>query len=211
MILVALITLVTLIVRSHRRGQSWPMAMLLGVKRYLLTMVMIAGVLVVLAVGVGTLRAILQPVADVALDLFPEGQPPASQARHAPEPAPTMVPADISEPLPTPTPRVVKMAYFAGTPQVVSTPMPTSLRMVVVPSSTPPPATPPPATLPTATPAAARIGCDPAYPDAGTCIPPGPPFEQGCAITEERRFTVLPPDPQGMDRDGDGIGCEPVA
>ncbi len=55
-----------------------------------------------------------------------------------------------------------------------------------------------------------REGCDPAYPDEDTCIPPGPPFDQGCAITDERRFTVLPPDPQGLDHDSDRIGCEPM-
>ncbi len=69
--------------------------------------------------------------------------------------------------------------------------------------------------LPTVTPALEpsepeRSGCDPAYPDKRTCIPPGPPFDQGCAITSERRFEVLPPDPQGLDHDGDGIGCEPI-
>jgi hypothetical protein len=66
---------------------------------------------------------------------------------------------------------------------------------------------PPP---PTPTPTSDRPGCDPAYPDDRTCIPPGPPFDQGCAITGERRFTVLPPDPQGLDHDHDGIGCEPI-
>jgi hypothetical protein len=55
-----------------------------------------------------------------------------------------------------------------------------------------------------------RKGCDPAYPEERTCIPPGPPFDQGCAITSERRFDVMPPDPQGLDHDGDGIGCEPI-
>ena len=55
-----------------------------------------------------------------------------------------------------------------------------------------------------------RNECDPAYPDKRTCIPPGPPFGQGCAITEERRVTVLAPDPQELDHDRDGIGCEPV-
>jgi micrococcal nuclease len=69
--------------------------------------------------------------------------------------------------------------------------------------------------LPTVTPAleskeTERTECDPAYPDKRTCIPPGPPFDQGCAITSERRFEVLPPDPQGLDHDGDGIGCEPI-
>jgi micrococcal nuclease len=71
------------------------------------------------------------------------------------------------------------------------------------------------AVLPTVTPPsepgeAERTGCDPAYPEERTCIPPGPPFDQGCAITTERRFEVLPPDPQGLDHDGDGIGCEPI-
>jgi hypothetical protein len=55
-----------------------------------------------------------------------------------------------------------------------------------------------------------RTECDPSYPEERTCIPPGPPFDQGCAITSERRFEVLPPDPQGLDHDGDGIGCEPI-
>jgi hypothetical protein len=68
--------------------------------------------------------------------------------------------------------------------------------------------------LPTVTPSrepeATRTGCDPAYPDERTCIPPGPPFEQGCGITGERRFTVLAPDPQHLDHDRDGIGCEPI-
>ena len=55
-----------------------------------------------------------------------------------------------------------------------------------------------------------RTGCDPAYPEERTCIPPGPPFDQGCAVTSERLFEVLPPDPQRLDHDGDGIGCEPI-
>jgi hypothetical protein len=69
--------------------------------------------------------------------------------------------------------------------------------------------------LPTVTPAdsiaPSRRGCDPAYPEERTCIPPGPPLAQPCAITDERNFTVLPPDPRGLDRDRDGIGCEPIA
>jgi hypothetical protein len=69
---------------------------------------------------------------------------------------------------------------------------------------------PPPTATPTPTPTPDRPVCDPAYPDERTCIPPGPPFDQGCAITAERRFTVLPPDPQGLDHDNDGIGCEPI-
>lgn len=73
-------------------------------------------------------------------------------------------------------------------------------------------AKPSPPAAPTAIPTSApdRSGCDPAYPGHRTCIPPGPPFAQGCAITAERLFTVLPPDPQRLDHDKDGIGCEPI-
>jgi hypothetical protein len=68
-----------------------------------------------------------------------------------------------------------------------------------------------PTVTPSPVPAPARTGCDPAYPEERTCIPPGPPLAQPCAITAERDFTVLPPDPRGLDRDGDGVGCEPVS
>jgi hypothetical protein len=68
-----------------------------------------------------------------------------------------------------------------------------------------------PTVAPPQKPEPVRTGCDPAYPDENTCIPPAPPFDRGCAITTERRFTVLAPDPQGLDHDGDGIGCEPIS
>ena len=48
-------------------------------------------------------------------------------------------------------------------------------------------------------------GCDPAYPDA--CIPPPPP-DLDCSNIDERRFTVLTPDPHTFDGDHNGIGCE---
>ena len=47
--------------------------------------------------------------------------------------------------------------------------------------------------------------CDPAYPTV--CIPPPPP-DLDCKDIPHKRFKVLPPDPHGFDRDGDGIGCE---
>jgi hypothetical protein len=47
--------------------------------------------------------------------------------------------------------------------------------------------------------------CDPAYPDF--CIPPPPP-DLDCADVNGTNFTVLPPDPHGLDADGDGVGCE---
>jgi hypothetical protein len=130
---------------------------------------------------------------------------------------------------------------FAETPQILSnatSAVPTTQSIATLPTMTPPPETAVPretvpragyaaasrpaldpqrsiTSLPTVTPspmpAPARTGCDPAYPEERTCIPPGPPLAQPCAITDERNFTVLPPDPRGLDRDRDGIGCEPVS
>lgn len=68
----------------------------------------------------------------------------------------------------------------------------------------PPPTTAPPVT--TATPPPPPTGnCHPSYPNV--CIPPPPP-DLNCGDIAERRFTVVPPDPHGFDRDGDGAGCE---
>jgi hypothetical protein len=69
--------------------------------------------------------------------------------------------------------------------------------------------------LPTITPSreseSPRAGCDPSYPEERPCIPPGLPLDARCAITDERNFTLLPPDPKRLDADGDGIGCEPLS
>jgi hypothetical protein len=51
---------------------------------------------------------------------------------------------------------------------------------------------------------ATACNCDPSYPDF--CIPPPPDLD--CADINARNFTVLPPDPHGFDREGDGLGCE---
>jgi len=47
--------------------------------------------------------------------------------------------------------------------------------------------------------------CDPSYPDV--CIA-SPPPDLNCADVPDKGFTVLPSDPHGFDRDGDGVGCE---
>lgn len=47
--------------------------------------------------------------------------------------------------------------------------------------------------------------CDPSYPDV--CIQPYPP-DLNCGDVPYKDITVLPPDPHGFDREGDGIGCE---
>ena len=107
-------------------------------------------------------------------------------------------------------PRTVSsLPWTAASLSVTSTPEPRR-----IPASLPtvaPTKAPEPTPIPTETPKRVeRKGCDPAYPDEDTCIPPGPPFGQGCAVTEERLFTVLPPDPQRLDHDKDGVGCEPI-
>ena len=102
----------------------------------------------------------------------------------------------------------------AALPTSASVP-PTAAALPPTPTSVPQTATalPPTATsvppsptpvIPTATPIPPR-NCDPAYPDV--CIPPPPP-DLDCGEIPYRRFRVLPPDPHGFDRDGDGIGCE---
>jgi hypothetical protein len=60
-------------------------------------------------------------------------------------------------------------------------------------------------TLSATTTRAPTRNCDPSYPDF--CIPPPPP-DLDCADINGRNFTVLPPDPHGFDREGDGLGCE---
>ena len=47
--------------------------------------------------------------------------------------------------------------------------------------------------------------CDSSYPDV--CIS-SPPPDLNCSDISYKDFKVLPPDPHGFDRDGDGIGCE---
>lgn len=215
--LIALVALVTCSIRYRRRGIDWPVVVIMGVKHALLGVIALYGLLTVLAVGAGTTRAILQPVGDTMIAFLPDSQPPASRAGQRPEARFTQALATVTPPLPTPTPRVV--VAQAPQPQVKLTPAAlayeaagAALHTTLPPASvahTPVPA-PIPTIVPTATPEDVRSGCDPAYPDVKTCIPPGPPFDQGCAITDERRFKVLPPDPQGLDHDGDGIGCEPI-
>jgi micrococcal nuclease len=51
----------------------------------------------------------------------------------------------------------------------------------------------------------ATTDCDSSYPDA--CIPPYPP-DLNCGDISDKDFQVVPPDPHGFDREGDGIGCE---
>lgn len=220
--LIALIAPFAVAVRYLRHGDAWPLAILLGVKHALVGVVAIYSALILLAVGVETARTIVQPAADALLALVPDTQPPASRAGLRLAASQVDAPAAATQPPPTPTPRAI--IAHAPQPPVGLTPVAlayeaegAAARMTAsAPTATMPPTpSPSPTTLattpPTATPEPARSGCDPAYPDASTCIPPGPPWDQGCAITAERRFTVRPPDPQGLDHDGDGVGCEPIA
>lgn len=59
--------------------------------------------------------------------------------------------------------------------------------------------------LPTTTTTKQNSNCSPAYPDV--CIPPSPP-DLNCPDVTYKNFKVLPRDPHGFDRDGDGVGCK---
>jgi len=84
--LIALIALGAFIGRF--RWRVMPMAMLMGLKGYLVALVTLTCVLLVLVIGIGTTRAIVHPVAVAALRLFPEGprrlpdQPSTGGASH---------------------------------------------------------------------------------------------------------------------------------
>jgi hypothetical protein len=53
--------------------------------------------------------------------------------------------------------------------------------------------------------ASSNSNCDASYPDV--CIAPPPP-DLNCDDIADKDFQVVPPDPHGFDREGDGIGCE---
>jgi endonuclease YncB( thermonuclease family) len=53
--------------------------------------------------------------------------------------------------------------------------------------------------------ASPNVNCDVSYPDV--CIA-SPPPDLDCDDVAVKDFRVVPPDPHGFDREGDGIGCE---
>jgi micrococcal nuclease len=86
----------------------------------------------------------------------------------------------------------------------------TNTPVPIVPTNTPQPIIPTDTPLPeptwTWTPEPQTGNCDPAYPDF--CIAPPPPDLNCKDLAPHKKFRVLPPDPHGFDKDGDGIGCE---
>ena len=140
----------------------------------------------------GVLEATQEPTPTVA------GITPTSVPGH------TATPTEIPTPPPTPTP----------TPETLGeeeepTPIPTPAPEPTQPPAPEPTPTTPPAPQPTEPPAQT---CDPSYPSV--CIPIGA-ADYDCAGGSGNGpnyiagpITVLPPDPHGLDRDGDGIGCE---
>ena len=114
----------------------------------------------------------------------------AAEAAQLPSPTPQATPEPTAKPTPLPT------AKPTPVPTARPTPVPTAAPIA------PPP--PPPVATPVPPPPA--TACDPAYPTV--CIPPGPP-DLNCGDIPYGSFTVLPPDPHGLDgNDSDGIGCE---
>lgn len=203
--MVGLIVLIILIARYRRQGRSWLGAISRGIGTYFVGVIAFYAVIFLLVVGFGFADTTLRPIATAVIGTLPSLQPSIAQPPRSTGITPNLTPAAITAPRRTPTPR----------PAV---PTSTPLRLNLDPT---PPATEPMNNTPLGSgnpmePTATvriplgRMNCDPAYPDARTCIPPGPPFDQGCRITSERLFTVLPPDPQRLDADRDGIGCEPM-
>jgi hypothetical protein len=152
--------------------------------------------------------------------------PTPTTARPSPTPPPVAVPdvVGMGSAQATATLRAVGLvvrtavrrtaAYPAGTVVALSPGAGTRLRRGSVVRLTvakaPPPTTAAPAPAPTAAPAPAN--CDPAYPDA--CLKDGI-GDYDCASGSgngpnyaDGPMRVLPPDPFGLDADGDGVGCE---
>jgi hypothetical protein len=82
-------------------------------------------------------------------------------------------------------------------------------RITVVVAMAPPP---PPTTAPSPPPTSAPRNCDPSYPDV--CLNPNAE-DYDCAggsgngpLYVDGPIAVSPPDPFGLDADGDGLGCE---
>ena len=75
---------------------------------------------------------------------------------------------------------------------------------VVAPAPAAAPSPPAPG-QPVAAPPAAGGLCEPAYPSV--CIAPLSGGDLDCGEVAATGFAVLPPDPHGFDRDGDGVGC----
>lgn len=95
-------------------------------------------------------------------------------------------------------------------PPPTTTAPPSTPALVPTSLPAPPPPPPPPATTPNVPPQPATTqppqrGCHPSYPTL--CLPPAPP-DLNCDDVDAKNFRVVPPDPHGLDRDNDGIGCE---
>lgn len=134
----------------------------------------------------------------------------------------TTTPTSIALTSPTPTvllptviPQLAGNAYLPvifgwepAPPTETPTPVPTAIPTTVPTATLAPPPTAPPTVTPVAVPPTATprpSNCHPSYPDF--CIPPPPP-DLDCPDIGRKDFTVLPPDPHRLDRDGDGRGCE---
>ncbi len=134
---------------------------------------------------VGLLALIVAAACDGNGDTATEEAAPTATLAPSPTSSPTVTPAPTPTPTPEPEP--------TPTPEPQPTPAPTS----------------PPEPQPTTAP---QTNCDPSYP--GVCIPVGA-ADYDCAGGSGNGpnyiagpIRVLPPDPHGLDRDGNGWGCE---
>ncbi len=116
--------------------------------------------------------------------------PPKSDTGLPAAPTPTVAPPSVATATATATPPARTPAALTPTPTIAPTPAP----------------------IPTAVPTAEPVACDPSYPDV--CLPRGA-ADYDCSGGSGNGpnyiggpVRVLPPDPHGLDRDRDGVGCE---
>lgn len=115
-------------------------------------------------------------------------------------PAATAVHAETKTPKPSASPQLRITQTITPIKADLQTKAPTRMPAVLAATNTLPPV---PLTW---TPEPHQGNCDPSYPDF--CIPPPPPDLDCKDVRPHKNFTVLPPDPHGFDRDGNGRGCE---
>lgn len=184
--MIGIIILLIVGARFRRRGNSWPKTILKTAGVYVIYLFLLYGGLLA-AVGIhGSMFAPPTSPQDLGLSRIQAPLQPV-----APRRVPTQTPIPTVERL-DPITLPVQPAATVSPPAWVDDSGTTTIGPDGKAVNPPP-----------------RTGCDPAYPEPRTCIPLGPPYNQGCGITNERLFTVLPPDPQELDHDKDGIGCEP--
>ena len=164
----------------------------------LVALVITAGII---TAGIGTARA---DTTRLPMIVAPMGTGAVAAPTSVSGPSATSTSVATATPTSTPTNTPASTAILT----VPSTPAPTETSWIAPMTTNTPAPTHTPTQTRTATATIPAGDCDPAYPDV--CIPPvSKGGDLDCDdIPQFASFRVLPPDPHGFDREGDGIGCE---